>query len=171
MEVLQLLVLIALYAVPMYIANATPILIHGTKPLDFGKSLGKERVLGKGKSILGTLAGICCGSLAGLLVLLAFSETIVPLIQNYFALAILLAAGAIFGDLVKSFLKRRIGIKSGQRWLIADQWDFVLGAFALSLVARAPEVEVFVIILLATLFIHVATNFAAFKLKLKSVPW
>jgi CDP-2,3-bis-(O-geranylgeranyl)-sn-glycerol synthase len=167
---INLIVLIAAYTVPMYFANAMPVLFHGTKPLDFGRKFGGKRIFGKGKTVLGTLGGMLGGMAAGFVLLLSFPEILI-LIPNYFFLVITLAIGAILGDAIKSFFKRQLGIPSGQQWLLADQLDFVAGGFLLSLLVRVPEFEVVAILLLATGFIHLFTNFAAFKLKLKKVPW
>jgi CDP-2,3-bis-(O-geranylgeranyl)-sn-glycerol synthase len=154
----------------MYCANATPILVHGSRPLDFGKRLRGKRVFGKGKTIVGTCAGIIGGTIAGTLFILAFPQAL-QLIPNYFALAFALSTGAIAGDAAKSLLKRQLGFESGQKWLIADQLDFIAGGLLLSLIIRVPEWQIAVVLLLATAFIHIATNFAAYRLGLKKVPW
>ena len=46
----------------------------------------------------------------------------------------LLAVGALLGDLVKSFFKRRFGKERGSKWPVADQYDLVVGAFVLLLI-------------------------------------
>ncbi|MFA5357793.1 MAG: CDP-2,3-bis-(O-geranylgeranyl)-sn-glycerol synthase [archaeon] len=173
LSLVQFILMITAYAVPMYFANATPLLFfkyHSKIPIDFGKKIGKERIFGKGKTWLGTEIGIIFGFTAGIIFAIVFSETLL-LIPNYFSLAGLLAVGAVTGDLAKSFLKRRIGIESGEMWLFADQLDFVAGGFILSLAARIPEIGIVTVIVVATVFIHILTNFAAFKMKIKKVPW
>ncbi|HRH93111.1 MAG TPA: CDP-archaeol synthase, partial [Candidatus Peribacteria bacterium] len=40
----------------------------------------------------------------------------------------LLGFGALFGDLAKSFAKRRVGIEPGQAWPVFDGIDYVIGA-------------------------------------------
>ena len=169
-QLFGLIILFFAYLVPMYCANATPILMHGAKPLDFEKRFRGKRVLGNGKTILGTLAGIIGGTIAGTIFMFVF-PFVLQLIPNYFALAFALAVGAIMGDTVKSFFKRRLGFERGQKWLIADQLDFVIGGFLISLIIRAPEWQIVVTLLVVTAFIHLATNFAAYKLGLKKVPW
>ena len=54
MEIINLIILFFAYIIPMYLANATPIVIHGKKPLDFGFKLKGKRILGDGKTIVGT---------------------------------------------------------------------------------------------------------------------
>lgn len=153
----------------MYFANAAPIILHGTIPLDFGKKLFGQRVLGDGKTSLGTFAGILVGTATGALLYFIIPQA--ALIENYFSLIVLLSIGAMVGDLVKSFLKRRLGIKSGQQWAFFDQLDFVVGGLIFSSFIRIPEMVLVIIILVLTIFTHSAFNYLAFKLKLKKVPW
>jgi len=167
---ISIIILIVAYTIPMYFANATPVLFHGTRPLDFGKHFRGKRILGEGKTLLGTFGGMLGGIAAGAVLALIYPG-IFSLIPNYFPLIVALAIGAICGDAVKSFFKRQIGLARGQKWLLADQLDFIVGGFLLSLFVRVPEIEVVIVLLVATGFIHLFTNFAAFKLKLKKVPW
>jgi CDP-2,3-bis-(O-geranylgeranyl)-sn-glycerol synthase len=169
LDIFGLLSIFAVYVGTMYFANAAPIVLHGTISLDLGKSIFGQRILGDGKTIIGTFAGILVGTAAG--ALLFFIIPLASTITNYFQLIVLLSVGAIFGDIVKSFFKRRLKIKSGQQWAIADQLDFVLGGLLLSSLVRIPEIELVVLILVITIFAHSAFNFIAFKLKLKKVPW
>jgi CDP-2,3-bis-(O-geranylgeranyl)-sn-glycerol synthase len=167
---LELVFLIIAYIVPMYLANATPIIFHGKKPLDFGKTIFEKRIFGDGKTILGTLAGILVGSIAGIIFSIIFPD-ILLLIPNYLILSILLASGAMFGDIFESFFKRRFGFKSGQKCFLFDQIDFVLGGLILSFIILMPKIELVLIILFLTIFIHIITNIIAFKIGLKKVPW
>lgn len=170
MDFFNTFLLILLYVAPLYIANSSPLLVHGRIPLDFNKKILGEPIFGKGKTILGTIAGITAGTGAGTIIYLLF-----PLVQtylsNYILLAFLLSTGAILGDITKSFFKRRFHIKSGEKWELADQLDFVLGGIILSTFVRIPETWLVILLLVATFFIHKSFNYVAFKLKLKNVPW
>lgn len=53
------------YVIPLYFANASPIILHGKIPLDLNFKFNNKRILGDGKSILGTLFGIISGTVAG----------------------------------------------------------------------------------------------------------
>ena len=167
---LEMIILVVFYALPMYFANATPIIFHGKTPVDFGIKIGKERIFGKGKTWVGLICGILGGIVAGSFMAAVFPEILVT-IPGYLELVVLLSVGALLGDLAESFFKRRLGIKSGEMWLLADQLDFVIGGFLLSMIIRIPEFEVVIIILFVTVFAHLTTNFAAYKMKLKKVPW
>ena len=168
--VFEIVLIILAYLIPLYVANATPIIFHGTIPVDFGKKYAGERILGKGKTILGALCGILGGTFAGI-IFYDIAPQVLVLIPTYFSLIIVLAMGGIIGDMAKSFLKRRKGIESGGKWFLVDQLDFIVGGLILSLVVRLPEVEVVLFLLIVTVFIHMVTNVIAFKLKLKRVPW
>lgn len=169
MDIIEIFSFFLIYAIPMYFANAAPIILHGVVPLDLGKKLFGKRIFGDGKTILGTFSGILIGVSAGALIYFLIPET--QLINNYFTFVVFLSIGAMAGDIFKSFLKRRIGLERGSHWAIADQWDFILGGLILSSLVRIPELEVVLVLLIITIFMHSITNILAYKLKLKKVPW
>ena len=85
--------------------------------------------------------------------------------------AALFGLGAIFGDLVKSFLKRRLGIKPGAPWFPLDQLDFVIGAMLfLWLFVELPG-QVVAIVLVVTPVLHFLVNVIGYVLGLKKVWW
>lgn len=148
------------YYLPAYFANGMPIAFGGGFPVDFGKNWKDgKRILGDGKTFQGMLFGIGVGTLA------------IGLIQGTFLLAFLLSAGAILGDLAKSFFKRRRKIGSGEKFFPWDQIDFLIGATLLSSIAKIPRIEFIIIIFIITPAIHLLANYGAYKLKIKSVPW
>ncbi len=163
------------YLVPLYISNSSPLIFYSkipkkfNFPLDFNLEINKKRILGDGKTIFGTLIGISFGTIAGAIYF--FISPINLIIPNYLALAFLLALGGVSGDIIESFFKRRIGLKRGESWIVFDQIDFILGGLILSLLLRIPEIEIIVFILILTLFAHPFSNWVAFKIKLKKVPW
>jgi CDP-2,3-bis-(O-geranylgeranyl)-sn-glycerol synthase len=78
------------------------------------------------------------------------------------------------GDLAGSFIKRRLNIPRGGAAPVLDQLGFVV----LALIFATPLVlqmqigwEVALTILIITPPIHLATNFAGYKLGLKSRPY
>lgn len=145
---------------PAYIANATPVVLGGGKPLDGDRKwVDGKPILGDHKTVRGTFTGIAAGFLVGLL-------------QKSLVRGTLLSIGAIGGDLIVSFFKRRLGYKPGALFPIADQMGFIIFAVILvSLTDSAPEWERAFGIILATLPIHYLTNVIAWLLKLKSNPW
>jgi CDP-2,3-bis-(O-geranylgeranyl)-sn-glycerol synthase len=85
---------------------------------------------------------------------------------------LLLSLGALFGDLGGAFIKRRLGIPPGNLLPVVDQVDFVVGALFFSLLLYPMLTwELALTILIITPPIHLLTNFAAYRLRLKNNPW
>ena len=84
-------------------------------------------------------------------------------------LGFLMAFGALLGDLVGSFIKRRMGLQSGEPAPIMDQLDFVAGALILSLLVVKISWEFFIIIAVLTLILHLGSNMIAYLLGIKDV--
>lgn len=160
---------------PAYVANASPVIFRGKLPIDFGKTWNGKPLLGKGKTWRGLFGGTCAGMVTGLLM----NDLHPSFGEGMAAVTVLfsLSFGALLGDLFKSFLKRRMGKERGEHWVVADQIDFLLGAFLLCFALnRTWFVENFTIyrilfLLIFTPLLHVATNILAYVLKLKKVPW
>jgi CDP-2,3-bis-(O-geranylgeranyl)-sn-glycerol synthase len=71
---------------------------------------------------------------------------------NYLLFGFLLGFGTLFGDLIKSFFKRRLKIKEGKSWFPFDNIDYVIGAlFFVSFVYVPPTEHIILIILLSGL--------------------
>jgi len=158
-DVLWMAETIYLY-LPAYLANAAPVLCGGGRPLDGGRTWRDGRpLLGSHKTVRGTLSGIAVGATVGLIQLAPLR-------------GLLLAVGAIGGDLIVSFFKRRLGMEPGAPFPVADQLGFIVVAVALvSVVPPPPTWERVVAILVATVPIHFVTNLFAWLLKLKKHPW
>lgn len=79
--------------------------------------------------------------------------------------------GAITGDLVKSFFKRRFRIKPGAAWFPFDQIDFVLGATLVLLLFVPVQATAWFMIIGGAIGFHFVVNQIGFRLKLKDHPW
>jgi len=166
MEITNLIVDAIIFIFPAYCANAAPVIAGGGLPIDLGRKFtdGKP-IFGKNKTFRGLFVGLLVGTGVGLLESEIFN---LPLMFGF-----LLSLGALFGDLTGAFLKRRLGIAPGNLLPIVDQVDFVVGALIFSLLLSPSLLtwELAVTVLLITPPIHLLTNFAAYKLGLKSNPW
>lgn len=173
---------VALWAMlPAYIPNNVAVIAGGGKPIDGGYEWHGRRILGDGKTWRGTLVGAGAGlGLAGVLNLFRDSMlTYVQFVLPEFSLeaGIGLALGAMVGDIIASFLKRRFDHERGAAVPLVDQLDFVFGAFVLTGIL-APDwfgetftLPVIVAVLVVTPLLHVVTNLLAYALSLKSEPW
>jgi len=169
------------FILPAYIANGAAVITGGGTPIDFNKKWRGKPIFGKGKTWRGFIGGSAAGIAAGMIM-----NFFIPFDGKYSILIIAsLSVGALIGDLIESFIKRRIGKKSGEKWIIADQIDFLLGAFffsyATSLVIQPYIGENWFIssfglwgvifLLILTPILHLATNILAYLFKYKEVPW
>jgi len=166
---------------PAYIPNTSAAFFGGNTPIDRGIYWGKSRLLGDGKTYEGLVKGFSCGFLVGIFQHLFLSEFLnLPSFGSFpFFLVTLfcLSAGAMLGDLLGSFIKRRVGVKRGAPFPLLDQLDFVVGAWLLLLLfARGWFIETFtwdiiLAVVIITPLLHRFVNYIGFKIGKKSVPW
>jgi len=130
--------------IPVYVANASAVIVGGGTPVDFRKTwTDGRRILGDGKTWRGLFAGAFLGMTAGFGLAVAASylstseysflglttfEGFPLMIPILFSLCF----GALLGDVIESFFKRRIGKDRGQDWIPFDQLDFIVGALLFS---------------------------------------
>ena len=129
---------------PAYIANASAVLVGGGTPIDFGKNWKDgKRILGDGKTwrglIIGTLFGMIGGfGLSVVAKYIAMTEFSFVGISDFYGFPLMIPIvfsicfGALLGDIIESFFKRRIGRKRGDNWIPFDQLDFILGVLFFS---------------------------------------
>jgi CDP-2,3-bis-(O-geranylgeranyl)-sn-glycerol synthase len=175
---------------PAYVANPAAQLTGGGLPMDFGR-IGRDGqpILGEGKTWRGLAGGVLGGLFTGSLqiavaaafdnpsVVPTFSPDLGPAGPGSFLVVFALALGALLGDAVKSFAKRRMRLKRGANLPLADQYDFVLGAWVFTMVLFPSwfvanlTVGAIVAILLVTFFMHRAVSVLGYRMGLKSEPW
>lgn len=175
-----------IFAIPIFVSNsaasisrALPLLKKMNYPLDFNKTINGERIFGKGKTIRGFIFGFIIGVISALISYLLFHNSKFFFISNEFKLDLkkfillgsLQSFGALFGDLLKSFFKRRLHIKSGAPWPIFDQLDFIIGGLAIGSLVYIPPAQIIICLLVITPLLHLFSNIIAYKLKIKDVWW
>jgi len=150
---------------PAYCANAIPVLAGGGLPIDFGKKfIDKKPIFGENKTYKGFISGLAAGTLVGIIENAIFRQH--PQIFGF-----LTSMGALLGDLIGAFIKRRVGIAPGKPLPVVDQIDFIVGALLFAYPLGILSSELVLAALIITPPIHFLTNFAAYKLGLKSNPW
>jgi CDP-2,3-bis-(O-geranylgeranyl)-sn-glycerol synthase len=166
---------------PAYVPNNAAVLVGGGPPIDGGRTYGGRRLLGDGKTWRGTAGGIVAGVLLAV-VLDAVRPAVVAatgldLPAFPLSAAVALAAGALLGDILASFLKRRAGRERGAAFPGLDQLDFVVVALlstavvAPAWVGRVFTLPVIVVVLVVTPVLHLSTNAGAYLLGLKEEPY
>jgi CDP-2,3-bis-(O-geranylgeranyl)-sn-glycerol synthase len=165
---------------PAYAVNGLIPLVglRKTHPIDFGKKFRGKPLFGPGKTWEGLVFGCFIGILIASIEMLAFPYlpfdqspvplTIVPMSP---LLGLMLGIGAIAGDIVGSFIKRRIGLPRGAIAPLLDQEDFLLGSllFASFLAAIKPDWVLLLVII--TPILHLVANLIGFRIRVKKQPW
>lgn len=163
---------IVLTLIPMYITNSSAMLFGGKTPLDLNaKAWDNHRWLGKGKTFKGTFFGIFFGTLSASIIESLFSQQVHEMTSNFVLFGFVLSIGAIVGDLIGSFLKRRFGLQSGSPVWLLDQLDFLAGGLVFGSLLFVPTLSQIGVMVIVTLLIHRLANWIAFKTNLKEVPW
>lgn len=164
-----------LYVLPAYCANGAPVLftrwMHVLHPIDMGlRFIDGRRVLGDGKTFEGLLVGVASGLTVGLGI-----YAIVPQFYRTLVEVMLLTVGAMAGDVLGAFIKRRMGLNRGAPAPVLDQLSFLVTALLLIyLTVGLPgwlNAETLLGIAAFTALLHVGTNYGAYKLGLKDRPW
>jgi len=153
-----------LFILPAYVANASPVPLGGGTPIDFGrKFIDGRRIFGDGKTIRGSVLGVLCGIIASFAV--SFYD---PL---FLTTGLILSFLTIFGDILGSFIKRRLGAKRGEKFEIVDRLFFFIVSVPPAMIFYPLSLSEFLFLLLLTFVLHAFANFAAYELKIKKVPW
>src|SRR2546426_9135984 len=124
------------FFLPAYVANPAAVLFGGGRPIDGGRVLTDgNRLFGDGKTWRGLGGGILAGVVLGLLQWGASSAVEPGLSFGAFPLGlvpiVVLPTGALLGDLLGSYVKRRAGKPKSTKAPGLDWYDFYLGAFVL----------------------------------------
>lgn len=144
---------------PALLANAAPTIFGGGAPIDFNLNfIDGHRVFGAHKTIKGFISGIIAGTLTG-----AF--------LGQYLRGFLLSSGALLGDLVGAFIKRRFDLAPGASFPMLDQLDFVFGALMMEHLIFPVDIEIAYYVFLFTPLAHIVTNVFAYLLGVKSIPW
>jgi CDP-2,3-bis-(O-geranylgeranyl)-sn-glycerol synthase len=175
---------------PALVANALATLPKGRgPPMDFGRlwPWDGRRILGSSKTWSGFLTGTFLALPVGLLqaYLILYAPSYLDVVPDFASsvlaavpVVLLLTGGAMTGDALGSFIKRRIGHPSGARAFLLDQLPFVLvpvaiGWFAFPSVFASTfdSLEAWAWLLVYTLLLHWLFNYVGFWTGLKKVPW
>ena len=172
-------ILQSLYLIlPIAVANMMPVFVKKVNflnyPLDFNKKWNQKRILGSHKTWRGLIFGILGAIAAAYIQSVLYAHPSIQKISlinftdyNWLAVGFLMGFGALIGDAVKSFFKRRKNIKPGSSWIPFDQLDFLIGGLLFLSILYTPPLEVIIFLLIAVPFLHIGFNLLGFYLKLK----
>ncbi|MEM5871511.1 MAG: CDP-2,3-bis-(O-geranylgeranyl)-sn-glycerol synthase [Candidatus Aenigmatarchaeota archaeon] len=163
---------------PAYGANGLCILAKGKRPIDQGRTWRGKPILGPGKTWEGLILGVVVGAIVGTIQMLAYpflpwelSPVALDIIPMSPILGAWLGLGAMIGDIMGSFVKRRLGIPRGKPAPLLDQLDFIFGMLLFLSLISPIKWEWILILVIITPALHLLANFIAYSLKLKNVPY
>ncbi len=150
------------YFLPALMANSAPVLFKCVNVLNWPVN---EKLFGKNKTWRGLVSATLFGTFVFCLQKWAYqfdyfkSLSVIDYSGYTILLGVLLSGGAILGDLIKSYYKRREGIKPGDNWIPWDQYDFLIGSLSLSSVVYVVSGGVLIILAIFVPLLHVLTNY------------
>lgn len=175
------------FFLPAYFTNMTPpvakkmgIFKFLDKPVDFNKKLKGKPVLGSHKTWMGVVLGIAVGILISYFQSWLYKFPLIEEIsflnykkENVLLLGFLLSGGAVFGDLCFAFLKRRLQLKPGAKFLPFDQTNYVIGTALFFLLTGFFEIDILVwpTLFILSFFLHIIINRIGYNLKVHQSKW
>lgn len=171
------------FFLPGGLANMAPVIFKKINflnyPVDFGKQINGKSILGSHKTFRGYFFGILLASIVAWVQKLLFIKfdaikdiTILPYNElNPWLIGFLMGFGALFGDSAKSFLKRQLGVKPGDKFIPWDQIDFIIGFLLFISFVYVPSASIVLSIILIVPLLHIMTNYLGYYLKIQDSPW
>lgn len=176
------------FFLPAYFTNMIPSLLGKRnifpslgKPVDFGKKYKNSPLFGDHKTWRGVILGPTVGILIAFLQAWLFKQS--SFIQNIslfnyqevniFLFGFLISFGTMIGDLASAFIKRRLNLKPGARFMPFDQINYVIGtAFFLTLFSKITiDIKVWITLLILTFLLHISSTQIGFVLGLSKSKW
>ncbi|HSX23730.1 MAG TPA: CDP-archaeol synthase [Candidatus Saccharimonadales bacterium] len=164
-----------LFFLPAGIANISPVFANrlpGLKrwetPMDFGVHWHGKRLFGPNKRLRGLAFGTLMAGLTAVVVAHLYPNVVVS--KHTFLIGCGLGFGALMGDAIESFFKRRRGIAAGDSWFPFDQIDYIIGGLLLVYPSVHLPLWALATILLVYFGLHLLVAYCGFLLGLKHKP-
>ena len=167
---------------PTFIGNGLPIV---AKNIPFIKKFStpvSEKYLWKNKTYRGFIAWIWWAILTSILQYFLSDFIFIEVVrERYIALIhtfdmvlyvwILQGVGALWGDAIESFFKRKIWKKPGEAWLFFDGVDYIIGSVALFSLVYVPNILAIFFLMIAGPVASAVANIFAYCIKWKDVRY
>ena len=136
MDIIFALILGFWVVIPAYAANGFAPFARGKRRIDFSKNFfdGKP-IFGPGKTWEGFIFAVIVGTFFGILQITLYPILNPIALENGLSLynlsllsVFFVSIGAMLGDMLGSFIKRRLNISRGRPAPLLDQLDFLFGA-------------------------------------------
>ncbi len=167
---------------PFGVANMSPVVFKNqlkvlARPVDNNKFFFGQRIFGDHKTWRGIILGTISGGLTFILQQALYtipsfqyiSLFEYPAIPSLFGFV--LGFGALFGDLVRAFFKRRLKIKPGEAWLPLDQIDYTIGGLLFASIYITITWQIALTVILSGFILHIVVSYIGYFLKIKDSLW
>jgi len=174
------------FFLPAALANMIPILAArwpGLRvwdtPIDGGRTFQGRRIFGSHKTWRGLVTGMVMATITLALQQIAivhwqWAQDLTSQVDYRhlptLAVGMLFGFGAIAGDAIESFFKRRRDIAPGHGWFPFDQIDYIVGAS----IATAPFIVLtmmqYIWLIILWLVVHIVASYIGYLLGLKERP-
>jgi CDP-2,3-bis-(O-geranylgeranyl)-sn-glycerol synthase len=153
-------------------ANKIPLLNRWQTPLDLGKSYKGQRILGNNKTWRGLIFGtLMAGITYPIVSTSVYGVSAEPDVMIGGVLTGgLMGFGALVGDSVESFFKRKHGIKPGNAWFPFDQTDYIIGGLVAIYPLKELQLYFMATILVLYFGLHILGSYVGFLVGLKDKP-
>jgi len=173
------------FFLPAYFSNMSASLSKKIKflkplevPIDFNKKINGYPIFGNHKTWRGLICGTAVGMIVAIFQQYLYQFECIQKISlfnyyeiNIFLFGFLISFGAIFGDLLFAFFKRRQNIEPGKPWIPFDQVNFVIGVFLFLTPFLKLSISVWFTILILTFVLHILGNHIAYWLGWQKNQW
>jgi len=169
------------FMLPAYFANMAPVMtkkiFNNLKiPIDFNKKINNKPIFGQNKTFRGLIFGVIFAIIIAFIQSVFYNNNIlldISLVDysNWLLIGFLLGLGAIFGDLIESFVKRRLNYEPGKSFVPFDQLDFVIGALIFIYPIVILSLNKILIILILSFVLHVLVNHISFYTSVRKEKW
>jgi len=185
MDILTYILSCLYFFLPAYFSNMTPPLMKKANlfnfldvEVDFGKRFLGKPIFGKHKSWRGVIFGVIFGMLVAGLQLWLYQFPAVQKISlvdyqkiNVWLFGFLIPAGAVFGDLLFAFIKRRLKLEPGAKFIPFDQTNYVIGVALFLTPYLKINILVWITLFILTFLLHIIANRLGYCLGLHKNLW
>lgn len=165
---------------PAYFANMSPVIFRKINflnyPVDFNRKINGQPIFGKNKTFRGFFFGVIFAIVIAYLQFLLhdvsfFSKLSFTSYESWLLFGFLMGFGALAGDLVKSFFKRRVNIRPGNKFIPFDQIDFPVGSLLFTSILFGLTLKIYIVSVLASVALDVTVNHVSFYMKIRNESW
>ena len=156
---------------PAYFANMAPVIAKKINfldiQIDLGRKINNKPIFGKNKTFRGLFFGVLFAVIISYIQFILHESGIFVYLSlvdysTWLLFGFLMGFGAIFGDLVESFIKRELDYEPGKPFIPWDQTDFAIGAIIFVYPLVDLSADKIILIILLSFILHIIINHIAF---------